>query len=38
MENLTEKYSITLEEGIEQKVKVIATNSHQYFTDEILKY
>ncbi len=37
MENLTEKYSITLEEGIEQKVKVIATNSHQYFTDEILK-
>jgi len=37
MENLINKYSLTLEEGIEQKVKVIATNSHQYFTRENLE-
>jgi len=37
MENLIDKYSLTLEEGIEQKVKVIANNSHQYFTRENLE-
>ncbi len=37
MENLTDKYSLSLEEGIEQKVKVIANNSHQYFNPENLK-
>ncbi|MGM0530576.1 MAG: deoxyribose-phosphate aldolase [Bacteroidota bacterium] len=38
MENLIEKYSLNLEEGIEQKVKVIANNSHQYLTKENLKF
>jgi len=37
MENLIDKYSLPLEEGIEQKVKVIANNSHQYFEQDILK-
>ncbi len=38
MEDLIDKYSLGLEEGIEQKVKVIANNSHQYFTRENLKF
>ena len=37
MENLINKYSLPLEEGIEQKVKVIANNSHQYFTRDNLE-
>jgi deoxyribose-phosphate aldolase len=37
MENLINKYSLALEEGIEQKVKVIANNSHQYLNPETLK-
>ncbi|MFW6101123.1 MAG: hypothetical protein ACOC90_07025, partial [Bacteroidota bacterium] len=36
MENLSDKYSISLEENIEQKVKVIANNSHKYLTEENL--
>ena len=36
MENLINKYSLSLEEGIEQKVKVIANNSHQHLTTERL--
>ncbi len=38
MEDLIGKYSLSLEEGIEQKVKAIANNSHQYLTEENLKY
>jgi len=37
MEHLSEKYNIELEEGIEQKVKVIANNCHLLVTDESLK-
>ena len=37
MENLINKYSLPLEERIEQKVKVIANNSHQYFTRDNLE-
>mgnify|MGYP006279009187 CR=1 FL=1 len=36
MENLIDKYSLSLEEGIEQKVKIIANNSHQYLNKENL--
>jgi deoxyribose-phosphate aldolase len=38
MEDIIKKYSVSLEDGIEQKVKTIANNSHQYLTPEILKY
>lgn len=38
MENLIDKYSLSLEEDIEQKVKVIANNSHQYLTKEHIKF
>jgi deoxyribose-phosphate aldolase len=37
MERLPEKYDLELEEDIEQKVKVIANNSHTYVSDESLK-
>jgi deoxyribose-phosphate aldolase len=37
MERLPEKYDLLLEEGIEQKVKVIANNSHKHVSDENLK-
>lgn len=37
MEHLPEKYDVQIEEGIEQKVKVLANNSHQYITTENLK-
>ncbi len=38
MENLIEKYDLELEEGIEQKVKVIANNSHQYSNAEAFRF
>lgn len=38
MENLLDKYGLELEEGIEQKVKVIANNSHQYANTENLNF
>jgi deoxyribose-phosphate aldolase len=37
MERLSEKYGLELEGGIEQKVKVIANNSHKHVNDENLK-
>ncbi|MFW6096013.1 MAG: deoxyribose-phosphate aldolase [Bacteroidota bacterium] len=38
MENYKENYNLDLEENIDQKVKVIANNSHQYATNENLKF
>jgi len=38
MEDLIDKYSLSLEKAIEQKVKVIANNSHQYLDKDILKF
>jgi len=37
MEHLSEKYNLELEQGIEQKVKVLANNCHKFVTDDNLK-
>jgi deoxyribose-phosphate aldolase len=38
MERLLEKYGLQLEEGIERKVKTLANNSHQFLTEENIKF